>query len=83
MRSEQLQLTGSAIRYRGGAGGARLRSHGGGWPEGGTLIWEGCAGWRMLHYSGSGLDRCASYLTNLPSWNGKVILGKNEKLKFL
>ena len=60
VRSEQLQLTGSAIRYQGG-----LRSHGGGW--GATLIWCSRSGWEMLlHYSGSGLRRCESYLTNLP-----------------
>ena len=39
VRSEQLQLTGSAIRYRGGAGGPDSGHTAGG----GTLIWEGCA----------------------------------------
>ena len=71
VRSEQLQLTGSAIRYRGGAGGPDSGHTAGG----GTLIWEGCA---ESGRDGSGLNRCASYLTNLPSWNGKVILGKTE-----
>ena len=69
VRSEQLQLTGSAIRYQEEQPGrtpVTRRGRGRGSNTRMGVMFRVRSGWEMLHYSGSGLNRCESYLTNLP-----------------